>query len=201
MLEGDLDDAGASVDEAAQAWSQKGFSLQHALAFMARASLALASGELARAVDIIDANWLDLERSELLRADSVALHACWLRARAYAALTVREPGQRARLLIAERDARRISRMNHRFAPAIALTVRAAVQRAKHDVPEAARLLAEAEQLFVSHGVRLAALSYAFARGELVGGDAGDALKEDAQRAAVELGIARIDLAARVFFPR
>jgi tetratricopeptide (TPR) repeat protein len=201
MLEGDLDDAQASVEEAVQAWSQQGFHVQHSLAFIARASLALAAGDVGRAVEVTDATWPELERSQLLRADSVALHAYWLRARAYAALSVRDTTQRTRLTVAERDARRIARMNQRFAPAIALSVQAAVQRARHDLPEAARMLAEAEEMFASQGVRLAALSYGFARGELLGGASGDAVKEDAQRAAVELGIPRVDLAARVFFPR
>jgi tetratricopeptide (TPR) repeat protein len=201
MFDGDFEDALASVDEAVQAWSQQGFYVQHFYALVAYASLALATGDVEQAAQIIDTRWPELERSELLRAQSIALPACWVRARTYAALAARRPAERARLVTAAADARRIAGMrSNKLAPAIAASLRAAIMRAKGDSGEAVRLLEQARVAMVEHELYLPALGCAFAVSKLVGGSEGQRLEHKALQHAGEYGIPSLELAARVYWP-
>jgi hypothetical protein len=201
LLEESVDEATASVEEAVLAWTQKGFYLQHGLAFVARTALALVGADLAQARRIVDETWPELESSQLLRTQPLALECRWARARTYAAVAAQGgPDARQLLSVATDDARCIARMQSLLAPGIALAVRAAVARAQGNQPQALALLEQAHAALTEHEFLLAAVGFKQARGVLIAGDEGQRLRSEAAGATRELGMPSPELIARVYWP-
>ncbi len=98
IADGDVELAAREVEDAMSQWSQAGFHVQHFMAMLARIQIQLCMGNPKEAARQADEHWSSLERSQLLRAQSVALYTSWFRSRAYAAYALREPSKRKALL-------------------------------------------------------------------------------------------------------
>lgn len=160
------------VDEAMAAWSQKGFYVQHFLRMFARAQVFLSVGEVAQAVKEIDEAWPMMERSQLLRAQSVSLFVRWLRARAYASLVKQDPTQKARLSTARSDAKKMAKERNILAPGLSASVRAAILYAEGKDAEAIALASMAGQDLASKGMALAGIAGEWSIAMITGGETG-----------------------------
>jgi tetratricopeptide (TPR) repeat protein len=124
IADGDAELAAREVEDAMSRWSQQGFHVQHFLALLARIQIQMCMGNAKEAARHADERWPALERSQLLRAQSVNLYTRWFRGRAYAVYALREPARRKELLKGIlSDASAIQKMPGSLANAVAALMR------------------------------------------------------------------------------
>ncbi len=166
-----------ALGEAAEQWPARGFHLHHYHALWAEAETALYSGECERAWGLVQERWPALERSLLLRIQSIRLTMLLLRARC--ALTAacqagRPEGRPAVHLLkaVDRDVRLIEREGMSWSDAGASLIRAGLAFVRDNSAEADRLLEGAEDGFRAAEMALYAASAQYRRGQLLGGERG-----------------------------
>ncbi len=191
--------AHAEVDDAIARWSARDFHLQHANALNSHVSIDLYMGDGLRALARLEAAWPALERSLLLRVQTMRSILWMVRARALVAAT-QQDGDRARLPRIAAIAKRLDREGVDYCRAEALTLRAAIRHAEGDDAGAIALLAGAEALFGQADLAPNQQATRRARGVLLGGDEGAALVRTADEFNTGQGVRRPDRVAAVFVP-
>ncbi|HUS28107.1 MAG TPA: protein kinase [Kofleriaceae bacterium] len=171
------------VEHAIAAWSQRGFHLQHYYSLLALASFDLYDGDTVAARSRIARVWPSLERSHLLRCQSVAIEAHHLRGRAALAAGDREEAQR--------DVRALERYRgNRWAAAMLALLRAGAE-ATSDA------LATTEATCTRTELTAFAAATRRRRGEL---DGDTALITEADRALLACGVQNPSHFARMLVP-
>ncbi|HEX5102223.1 MAG TPA: hypothetical protein VFV87_00325, partial [Pirellulaceae bacterium] len=160
-------------------WSHRGFHVQHLTGLMGRIQIALYQGDGAKAWQIVTSEWPDLERSLFLRVQTVRLFMRDLRARSALAAAREAADPRPYLRSAGRDARRIEQEDASWSQPLAERIRAALAAAGGQEPEAAQFLERATAGFDAANMHLFAAAARRRRGQLLGGDQGRALIDQA----------------------
>ena len=190
----DVAGARAALEQARGLCSPGGYYMQRYFLLLAQLIADLYADERALAWQHVSDDWPHLQRSLILRINSIRIRCLYLRATcAVAAAAGRD---RDRLLaMAERDAQRIEREKHysaRTNKGRARLVRSAIAVSRGDLETGLRLLTEAEAGFEASR---SALWHALAkrrRGQIVGGDEGRALIAAADAWMAGQGIVRPD---------
>jgi hypothetical protein len=194
----DPDEARRQVDLANKQWSRDGFHLQHYYELLAHGQIDLYVGNGRAGLERTDRHWKALAGSLLLRVQNIRVEAQHLRARC--ALAEAQATGNARLLdVATKAARTIRRERMPWAIAIALLVDASVAAVRNGAGAADAFVA-AEQALTAADMHLYAATARYRRGQLVGGEAGDALAATARDELVALGARNPERIADMIVP-
>ncbi|HEX2573133.1 MAG TPA: protein kinase [Polyangia bacterium] len=197
--------ARVEVRTAVDAWSRKGFHIQHYDALIALGDVALyeEAGCGAAAWQLVTEGWPALRRSLLLQVQAIRIEATHLRARALVAAAAWHGAEtrKGRELLAQaaRLARRLRGEEMAWATPLGVLVEALIARARGQAT-AERLLAEAATGFEAADMRLYAAAARRRRGQLLGGAAGAALCAQADAVFREQGVERPERAAAMLAP-
>jgi eukaryotic-like serine/threonine-protein kinase len=186
----DVEGARREVQEVMDQWSQRGFHFQHYWSLLARGSTDLYAGAGPEAWERVRAQWPALERSLLLRIQSVRIEATHLRARSALAAIGRGLDDELLTREAERAARRLERERVRRADALAMLIRSGIAQARGQPTVAAELLGRASEQFDGLEMRLFAAAARRRLGLVLGSTEGAALVSEADVVMEEQGIAR-----------
>ena len=179
------DPAGAdeALEGAMGAWSQQDFHVQHFTTLSARTYIALYRGDAVVAWRNLLHQWPRLRASFLLNVECVRIFMLHLRAScalAAAADPRTPPSERLELEREARNtARRIKREWPRYARPLEMMIRATLAARSGQTAAAADLLAGAVALLENHHLGIYAAAARYRRGQLIGGDAGETLKQQA----------------------
>jgi eukaryotic-like serine/threonine-protein kinase len=182
-------------------WSQAhGWHAQHCCDMYTRAHAALYMGDGPGAYDEVERSARPLERSFLLRVESVRIDCVYLRGSAAVAAAPRGSEGGALLKIADRAARALGREERPYARAFGRALAAAVALERGRLEPAAALYAEAASDFDALEMRLHAAAMRWRRAGIVLGDEGRVLFEAADRWMREQGVARPDRMVAMLAP-
>jgi serine/threonine protein kinase/tetratricopeptide (TPR) repeat protein len=174
----DPDRARNEVIAAMTTWPREGFHLQHYTSLVALAQIELYTGDTEVAWKHIEGQLKPLEKSMLLRTQGLRIDALHLRARlALASATGRERDRR--LSIAQATADRIARENMPWSNPLASLIHAALAKQSGDISRSATLTSQAVDGFEAADMALYAAAARRRHGELVGGDRGRELIDQA----------------------
>jgi len=166
--------------EATRAWSQRKFHVENWWAMHAERQADLYEGRAEAAYRAIEAEWPKLEGSMLLMVQATKLESLQLRARAALMLAVSGGGDRKALLrAAAQDAGKIEKERARWSTPLAALVRAGVAAAEGDAARALGLLDAAAAGCEAADMALFAAAARYRRGQILGGDEGRALRDQA----------------------
>jgi serine/threonine protein kinase len=156
--------------EAIAIWPADVFRLQHWYEMIGQVESLLYAGEGPSAWGVVRERWPLLERSFILRAQSIRIQSLSFRARA--AIAADDPEAAA---LAEKDAGRIERERMPWGNALAKLLRAGVASVREEKTEAIAYLEAAERDLVAADMALHATVARRRRGQLAGGTDGAAL--------------------------
>ncbi len=174
--------------EAIRLWSREGFHIQHCYDLFTQIMVALYTGDGTLALAHADSRWRALERSFLLRAQHTRIYAYTLRGRAAVAATAASGGSRRLLARARHDARRLHREAGAYPRACALSIEAAVAQVEGSRFRALELLGAADAAYDEADMPLFAAAMRYARGKMIGGEAGERLVAAAEATLRAQGI-------------
>jgi hypothetical protein len=164
-------------------WTRQGFHAQHSWELYARGEVDLYAGRGPEALSYVNQCWPALRRSLLLRIQGTRIESVYLRARSALMAGVDRAtapdARRALFRGAERDAGRLARESALWASGVSGLVLAGVAASRGDRPRAAGLLSEVERRFDATAMPLHAAVARRRRGELLGGQDGRALVQQA----------------------
>ncbi|PIE05275.1 MAG: hypothetical protein CSA75_05610 [Sorangium cellulosum] len=174
LIEDDVQGARRVVDEAMDAWSNRGFHAQHYYALYARGNIDVYEGDGVGAWLRLKAAWPTLRSAMLLNIQSVRVEMVHLRARA-ALVAAQQDANHAGLYLrrAVKDAKSLRREVSLFAPSIGNLVLAAVSQMRGDDDRCIALLrksiegfarSELEQFVAAAKRRLGAMDAAEGKG-------------------------------------
>lgn len=175
--------ASDALDGVMGAWSRQDFHVQHFTTLSARAYVDLYRDDAAGAWQRLLREWPRLRASFLLNVECVRIY--MLHLRASCALAAADDPRTPRLSLPElehearRDARRLERERPRYAHPLAMMIRAALASRAGQRTQAADLLAGAISLLDNHHLGIYAAAARYRRGQLLGGDSGAALIQQA----------------------
>lgn len=198
----DPDDARAQLDEAHRQWSTHGVHLQHLQEMLACASLDLYEGAAENAQRRIETIWNDLERAQLLRVAHPRVFASYTRGRANVAVARLKPEADRKVLLrrATADAAVLARAGVDWALGLASLLRGSIAAADgEDARARASFDAAARELAASEMALFAAIARR-RRGEVTGGDEGQADIAEADSWMRAHAIVRPDRIAYVYAP-
>ncbi len=187
---GDVAALEAGVSRGIAGWSQQGFHMQHQYAARSRVEAHLYAGRAIDAHALYRRTWGEIRRSLLLFAQVGAILAHEMRARvaiAAAASLASDPQrglddrQDALLREAVESAGVMDKAGALWGSALALAARAGIASLRSST-RAAVLLGDAERAFQRCSMALHAAAARLLRGLAIGGAAGDALRDEAERA-------------------
>ncbi len=167
------------IDVAISRWTPKGFHLQHYYQVLAHAQCDLYTGDGETAYQRITEHWNALRRSLLLRIPSVATEATHLRLRGALAAIDGAASRKRLIRSAERDVRVLERLHTPWARSFAALGRAGIAVARGDRQRAAAAFARAAEVCASGDMRLFEAVARLRQGEMLGGDEGDAIIQEA----------------------
>ena len=180
LVADEVDNAREELDQTIGRWSQSGFHMQHFWYFFGRTQTLLYAGDAAGAWQLIKEKEAIVARSFLLRIQPFYFQALHLRARSALAFVAQERGSASLLRIAERDARMIEKENMPWGNAFARQIRAGIAAARGETAKAIEFAASAEASFEAVDMALYAAATRRRRGQLIGGDEGRKLVEEAE---------------------
>jgi hypothetical protein len=181
LADGKADELALELSEVMKRWTQKGFHIQHSLAFRARLHLLLYQRNLLEAWGLVAETWPLYNCSMIMRIQFIRIQLHEARARCALAVAVDGTNPEPLLLLAESDARRLEREKRPWANAYAQFIKAGVAVRRGDVLKAEGLLTKAATSFDSVDMNLNAAVTRRRLGELIGGDRGRSLIEEADR--------------------
>ena len=204
FVDDDPDTARGDLERAMARWSRHGYHMEHAVRLFRAGDFALYAGDAPGAWRVVDAEWPRLSRSLLRRVDMVSIVAWFLRGRAAVALAATlRPGQgeRRRLLrVAARAARALVRRREGWGVPLGRLVEAGVARIGGDPTLAGERLAQAELRFDALDMDLHAATAQWRRGQLTGGEKGEALADAARDRMTGLGVTVPERIVRMLTP-
>ncbi|SIO66153.1 Serine/threonine protein kinase [Singulisphaera sp. GP187] len=168
-------------------WSRQGYHVQHNDELWAAALIELYQGDGPAAWKLVSGQWPALARSLLLRVQFIRTSMYFLRARCALAAATRTNSAEL-LKVAARDARHLEREPIPYAKPYSRLIRAGIAAAQGDLATARRGLADAAAGFDSVEMQLCAASARRALGELIGGDEGQPLLNQANAWMTAQGI-------------
>lgn len=175
--------AEAALDSVMGAWSRQDFHVQHFTTLSARTYVELYRGNAVGAWQILLGEWPRLRTSFLLNVECVRIYMRHLRASCALAAAGDPRTPRARVPELEREvrhgARRLERERPRYARPLAMMIRAALAARAGQRGQASDLLAGAIPLLDNHQLGIYSAAARFRRGQMLGGDLGDGLLEQA----------------------
>ena len=186
--------------EAIAAWPRDVFLLQHWYGEMGQVECLLYTGEAEAAWNLVGTLWPRLEQSLFLRAQIVLVSSLCFRARTAIAAAIARETDPSLLESAERDARRIEREEVPWAIGLALLLRAGAASARGQKERALSLLEAAEEALSAADMALHAILARRRRGQLLSGDQGRTLVEEADRWMSDQGVRRPDRMAAMLAP-
>jgi len=169
-------------------WSQRGYHVQHHNVLLARLTLDLYEGRGRAAWDFIVERWGFYRLSHLMQVQQVRLDLLQLRARAALAAAQHVVNPEPFLLNAERQARKIESEPAPSSMAHMHYIRAAIASSLGDETRALKLLDNAAEAFKAIDMFSYAAAMRRRRGELLGGDEGRALVQEANNWMASQGI-------------
>ncbi len=185
----EIDDARRTAREALESWGGGGsFHLQHLYELRIQVCCDLYEGEVERGLERLRAAWPALRRSGLLRHRVLRSDALALRARAALAAAAGRSAPQALLRDAARAARALARVRRPDGLATASLLGAALAHRRGDDSGALALLERAESDYAKASMALHAIYARRRKGELLGGEAGRAHVDEADRALASAGI-------------
>jgi len=201
----DVAAAEAELDAIPEEWGSERFLLQDAWRMVTRVDVALYAGDPAGALTVVDLTWAKLQRSMLLRGESLRVCAEYATGRAALAAALDSKDQVARrsgLERASRAARAVADARWSFARGFSLLLEAGVASAGASprTPEVARLYENAASELESKGARLHALAAHICAGRIRAGDAGNELVARCEKELREEQIAQPAKMLRVLAP-
>jgi serine/threonine protein kinase/tetratricopeptide (TPR) repeat protein len=181
LADHDPAEAERALADAMTKWPGKGFHTQHAIALRARVQILLYQGEIAAAGELVATAWPLLKGSMLFRMQITRIQ--WLEFRARCALAAAVDSRNPAPLVrsAERDARLLDREKRPWASAYALFIRAGIAVRRGDALRAEELLTKAAASFEAVDMNLNTAVTRRRLGELIGGDSGRSLIEEADQ--------------------
>jgi hypothetical protein len=188
--------ARADVDAAMQAWTPVDFTLQHLWAVWAKADIALYTGDANAAFAALAERSGEVQRSKLLRIQSIRLR--WWEALARAALATADAPQRVRR--AALLGRRLSGARTNLSEMYARLINAAVAHIRGDGEGAVLLLVEAEERAIAIDMKLHAAVARRRRGQLLGDDGGRALLEATDEWMASQGVRSAERLSAMLLP-
>jgi hypothetical protein len=183
---GEISEARQEAREVLERWDRGSFQMQHLYELRIQAFCDVYEGAPEEAWRRVQAAWPQLERSGLLLHRMLKSDALQIRARV--ALAADAAPERE----TERAARALAWMKRPDAVAAACMLRAALAERRGQRVPALSLLAQAEALHASASMALHVAYARRRRGELMGGDEGDSLVWEADRALETAGIREPD---------
>ncbi len=179
---GEIEEARQQARDVLERWGREGFEMQHLYELRIEALCDVYAGSPSEGWTRVQAAWPSLERSGLLAHRMLKSDALQLRARVALAAGVRVERE------AESAARALERMGRPDAIAAAGLLRAASAARSGDRTRALELLRQSEAGYASASMSLHVAYARRRRGELLGGDEGDALVWTADRVLEAAGI-------------
>lgn len=174
----DPDRARAEVISALTTWPRKGFHLQHYSSLVALAQIELYTGDYEVAWRHIEGQIKPLGKSMLLRIQALRIEAMYLRARLALASAAGQKRER-RLRIAESLADNIAREQMPWSNPLAMLIYAGLARRRGDDSRAVALISQAIEGFKASDMALYAATARRRLGEILGGDRGGELVNQA----------------------
>jgi serine/threonine protein kinase/tetratricopeptide (TPR) repeat protein len=175
------DDPNRARDEviaALTAWPRKGFHLQHYSSLVALAQIELYTGDYEVAWKHIEGQVKPLEKSMLLRIQGLRIEAMYLRAR-LALASATGSHREKRLRIAEHLAKGIANERMPWSDPLSIMIQAGLARRRGDDSTAATLVSQAIEGFAASDMKLYAATGRRRLGEILGGDRGRELLNQA----------------------
>jgi hypothetical protein len=195
LVRGDTAAARLALDEAIRRWSERGFLHQHWDDLLARAELALHTGDAAGALSRMRDGWAELERAFVLEIQICREEALFVRGRAALrrAWQVGATSSEGRTLLraAGRDAARMYRERVAYIAALADLLSAGIAAARGEVSAAEPLLRRSLTALDAGGMALHAAVVRRRLADLVGGSEADALRAAARSYAEREGVTAI----------
>lgn len=189
LVEDDTQGAEEARRVAMSRWpSGYGYHTQHWWDLVSRTRTALYAQDGERACRMLDEEWHLLKRSQLLRVELVRVEALHLRAASQLVASRSAPVPARLLAKAEKNTRRIERLNLAWGAALAILLRAGLASARSNDSEAAHLFDSAVRALEDADMGLCAAAARRRRGVLLGGDEGQSLIEEADQFMKSQGI-------------
>jgi serine/threonine protein kinase len=186
LMADEADLAQAVQDRSLESWNRESFQVQHYWDMHARGEIDLYASRAGVGWERISAQWRAYQRSLLPRNQALHIEALFTRARLAIALAA--SGQEKMLASAVKDARRLEAEKAPWASAQASLARAGIASVRHDPAAALGYLAAAESGFAGADMAHYLAATRWRRGTLLGGDAGEALRDEARAWLDEQGI-------------
>jgi hypothetical protein len=191
------DQAREELDSSLKLWTKRQFSLQHRFAVCSGVDIELYNGNPEGASRCLSEAWPDLRRM-LYIIQHHRIEMLFYRARV--ALALAAQGDQSAVRRAERDAQRLHRERAPWARAFSKLVRATVAQARGRSAAARADLEVAEVELRRCDMHLFAAGAQYRRGNLVGGDTGQALKDAAFQWMRDQNIANPERVTRLLTP-
>jgi tetratricopeptide (TPR) repeat protein len=170
-------------------WNSEGFNLQEYWALYARVEIALYQGDAEKAWQLLEEQQRNIARSLLLRMKNLRIWVRQMRARAAIALAAQMEEKRDLLLAnAAKDISALAREKSAWGDAMVTLLRGLSCSLTKESVKAASLLSEAAVRLDHVNMASYAAAARFAQSELLDGDASVALRADAKRQLVLLGV-------------
>jgi len=183
-------------------WLNTGFHLEHLMETYNQVEISLYLGNGQEALETVSGRWGAIERSFMLRVQTLNIRMRSLLARAEVAAASRESGRVSEALLksAEREVRKITREGTGWGTGLAWMIQAGIESLRDHREQAIVSLINAERLFEEADMKLHLAVAQHSHGLLTGGCDGKAIVIEAESALREEGIARPDLINTMLAP-
>jgi eukaryotic-like serine/threonine-protein kinase len=177
-----------TIEDSLDLWTHKEFLLQHAIAAYIRAWIDLYQGNGTAAWKQMNAEWPKLKKHHYLRLEPVWQWLYSTRAQSAMAASLAVADAEPLLQVAERDARQLERDEHVWSHPLAKLVRAGCAARRGDPATATGLLEKAAAEFLAADMSMMAAVTRRRLGEIVGGERGQALIQEADTSMKAEGV-------------
>lgn len=175
----EVNNAKEELNQTIKRWSQSGFQMQHFWHLFGQMQTLLYAGEAHAAWQLITEKWPIVTKSFLLRIQSFYIQALHVRARSALALMAQSSSHTSLLKNIKHYAQLIEKENMPWGNAFALQIRANIALIEGEKQKAITLLTKAEENFDTVDMALYSTVLRRRRGELIGGDQGKTLVDNA----------------------
>jgi len=179
----------------------RGFHTHHYYELVTHCQIDQYTGDFAGSWRRIEGKWSDLGRSSIVRVQMARIESNFLRARCALGWAAASPAEReATLAVAARCVQRIRREHAPWGDAVVVLLRACISAVRGEREAAAELLADADSRLTAVDMALLAAVARRRRGELLGGDEGRSLVDDATQWMKHQGVVKPARIAAMYAP-
>lgn len=195
------EEARAALKIAMQPWEGLGFRTQHFTSLASHVQIDLYCGEPRAAFLLLESKWPELRRSMLLQIEAIRIYMWHLRGCCAAAAAGTGLPSRQFVRLARRCAKRLAKERADWAVALGRLIRAALADLAGQRHAAAALLAVAASQLEEAQMNLYAAAARYRQGELLGGEVGRTLVDNAVESMAAQNIRDCDAMANMYVPR